>query len=272
MPEDVEEAVALEDVFPEVPGAVAGRMLRVACAALHLARMAAAVEGQEDRARAAQPRGHVDFVGVSGKVDQGARLEREQRRARVAVLLVLPHGVAPVLAGAGILELAGRHRQAVHREQQIHRVVLARMAGHLARDRELVLVVERQHLVVQPVRRLEVREAEGLAVELEAVPQYVQRALEVELLDQRTDQQLLQSRGVQGTHLGPELRLRRLQEGAHPRGKERALDVPFRICAGLPTALLVQHFLDVCLEGALVGLRHAVFTIRMAEMLRKRGT
>src|SRR4051812_4205487 len=46
--EDVEEAVALEDLFPEIAGAVAGGMLRVACAALDLARMAATVERQED--------------------------------------------------------------------------------------------------------------------------------------------------------------------------------------------------------------------------------
>ena len=57
---------------------------------------------------------------------QRARLEAEQRRARVAVLLVLPHGMPPALAGAGVLQLAGGDRQAVHREQQIHRVVLAR--------------------------------------------------------------------------------------------------------------------------------------------------
>jgi hypothetical protein len=63
------------------------------------------------------------------------------------------------------------------------------MAEHLARDRELVLGVERQYLVVQAVRRLEGRELEGLAVELEAVAQYVQRALEVEFLDQRADDQ-----------------------------------------------------------------------------------
>ena len=72
VPEDVEEAVALEHVFPEVARAVAGRMLRVAGAALHLARMAAAVEGQEVRVRAAQPRGHVHFVRIGGEVHQGA--------------------------------------------------------------------------------------------------------------------------------------------------------------------------------------------------------
>ena len=47
--EDVEEAVALEHLLPEVAGAVAGRMLRIARAALYLARMAAAVEWKEVR-------------------------------------------------------------------------------------------------------------------------------------------------------------------------------------------------------------------------------
>ena len=105
--------------------------------------------------------------------------------------LVLLHGVPPVLAGAGVLELAGRDRQTVHREEQIDRVVLAGMAGHLARDRQPVLGVERQHLVVQPVRGLEVGQPEGLAVELEAVAQDVQRAFEVQLLHQRLEEQSL---------------------------------------------------------------------------------
>ncbi len=147
------------------------------------------------------------------------------------------------------------------------------MTEHLARDGELVLAVERQHLVVQPVRWLEVREAEGLAVELEAVPQHVQRAFEVEFLDQRTDQQLLQYGGVQGTHLGPELGLRLLQEGAYPRGEERALDIPLRVRAGVPAALLVQHFLDVHLEGALVGLAAHLSSLLIAPPCsRTRGS
>ena len=96
--------------------------------------------------------------------------------------------MAPALAGARILQLAGGYRQAVQREHQIDGVVLARMAEHLPRDREPILLVERQHLVIETMRGLEGREPEGLAVELEAVPQHVQRALEVELLDQRSEQ------------------------------------------------------------------------------------
>ena len=70
--EDVEEAVALKHLLPEVARAVARRMLRVAGAALDLARMAAAVEGQEECVLAAQPRRHVHLVRIGGEMHQRA--------------------------------------------------------------------------------------------------------------------------------------------------------------------------------------------------------
>ena len=72
------------------------------------------------------------------------------------MVLVLPHGMAPALAGARVLELTGGDRQPVNREHQIQGVVFAWVAEHLARKGELVLRVERHHLVVEPVRGLEV--------------------------------------------------------------------------------------------------------------------
>jgi hypothetical protein len=50
-------------------------------------------------------------------------------------------------------------------------------------------------------------------------------------LTSAADQQLLQTGGVQGAHLGPELGLRGLQERADPRREERALDIPLRVRA-----------------------------------------
>ena len=128
------------------------------------------------------------FVRIGGEVHQRAALEAEQRRARVAVLLVLTDCMSPALPSPGVLQFAGRDRKPVDRKQQVDRVVLARMAQHLARDRELVIRVERQYLVVEAVCGFEVGEPERLAVELEAMPQDVQRALEVELLDERADE------------------------------------------------------------------------------------
>src|SRR5579859_6247286 len=43
MAQNIEEAIALEHFFPEVAGAVARGVLWIACAALHLAGMAASV-------------------------------------------------------------------------------------------------------------------------------------------------------------------------------------------------------------------------------------
>ena len=51
--------------------------------------MAAAVERQEERLLPRQPRRHVDLVRVGGEMHQRPLLEIEQRRARVAVFLVL---------------------------------------------------------------------------------------------------------------------------------------------------------------------------------------
>ena len=109
----------------------------------------------------------------------------------------------------------------------------------------MVLGVKRQHLLVQTVRRLEVRKPEDLPVELEAVTQDVQRAFDVELFHQGPDDERLQSGRVQRAHLGPEPGLRRFQEREHPRREKRTLDIPLGVSAGLPTTLPMQHVLDV---------------------------
>ena len=62
------------------------------------------------------------------------------------------------------------------------------MAQHLTRDRQLVLRVERQNLVIEAVRGLEVGEPEGLAVELEAMPEDVERPLDVYVLRERVEE------------------------------------------------------------------------------------
>ena len=75
--EDVEEAVAFQHFLPEIAGAVARGVLRVASAALHLAGVAASVEGEEAGVLAAEAGGHVYFVWVGGEMHQCPRLEAE---------------------------------------------------------------------------------------------------------------------------------------------------------------------------------------------------
>src|SRR5438105_2426187 len=104
--------------------------------------------------------------------------------------------------------------------------------------------------------RLEIRQPERLPVELEAVPQNVKSALEVELLDQRVQQQCLQPRPVQSPHLRPRLRLRLLQERKDPRREQRPLHVPFRGVALVPPAPAQEDLCDIGLEGSFRGLSH----------------
>ena len=76
------------------------------------------------------------------------------------------------------------------------------------------------------MRGPEVGEAEGLAVELEAVAQHVQRALEVELPDEGLDDQALQVAAVQTGHGVPLFGLRCPQEIDGARREQRPPGVP----------------------------------------------
>ena len=181
--------------------------------------MTAPVERQKVRRLFPQARSHVDFIRVGGKMHQCARLKLEQGSARVTVGLVLPDRVSPALAGTWVLQFAGCHGQAIHREEQVHSIVFAGMTRHLAGHRELILAVKRQYFIVQAVGWLEVGEVEGLAVKLESVPQNMEAALEIKFFDQRVDKQGLQSSAVQCLHFSPQLGLGVLEEGEHARGK-----------------------------------------------------
>ena len=121
MPKDVEKAVAREHVQPEVAGAVAGGMLRVAGAAFNLARLAAAIERQEMCLGTRKPCRHVDLVRIGREMHQGAGFEAKERRTGVAVLLVLAHRMAPALAGTRILQLTGGYRKTIQREHEDRR-------------------------------------------------------------------------------------------------------------------------------------------------------
>ena len=203
-PEDVEEALAFEHLAPEVVGAVAVGVGRVAGAAVDGAGVAAAVERQEARARAGEARRHVDLVGVGGEVDQGAPLEAEERRVGVAVLLVLADGVRarswPVM---GFLSSHRRHRHAVEREDEVERVALARVARRLPRDGQLVAPEAREGVRVEAVRRREVRETERAPGEAEAVAQHLDRALEVELARELRDDRATRCRRRAGRPCAP---------------------------------------------------------------------
>ena len=248
--EDVEEALAGEHVVPEVVRLVPVGVRRVPLAAVHGAGVAAPVEGQEARTLAGELRRHVDFFGVGREVDDRSLPEAEERRVGVPVSLILADSVAPGLTGHLVLEFAGGDRHTVEREDDVDRVLLAGVARHLPRDREVVGLEPGDCIGIECVRRLEIREPEGLAVEPEAVAEYVQRPLEVQFLHQRRDDALFEVGTVEPDHLGPLVGLGRLDEGDGARREECPVDVPLGEVA-LPPADPEQRRPDVGLEGLL---------------------
>ena len=185
---------------------------------------------------------------------QRTLFEIKQRRTRIAVDLVLLDGVPPSLVRAGIFQLDGGHRQAVDRQHDVSGGVIAGVARHLPRHGELVLPIQFQHIGRQCVGRLKVSQPEQLAVELEAVAQHMQAALDVQFLAQRFDQIGLQIAAVLRGHLAPQLGLSGFDESEHPRREQRACLVPFAIGAGQPASLLEQQVFHMELKSAFGGL------------------
>ena len=56
---------------------------------------------------------------------------------------------------------------------------------------------------------------------------------------------LFEAGAVERSHRGAELRLRCFEEGADSGREEGEIDIPFGARAGLPAALLAEHFFDV---------------------------
>ena len=165
--------------MPQVAGPVARRVLRVAGAAVDGARAAAPIERQETRSSTGEARRHVDFVRISGEVDECTPFETEERRVGVAVLPVLTDGIAPGLAGHWILEFACGYRYAVERKDEVDGIGLAQMTRHLPSHGELVAFESSAGIGVEAVGRCKVRDSERTSVEPEAVTQHFKYALEV---------------------------------------------------------------------------------------------
>ena len=205
--QQVQHAVARPDLLPQVGGGEAAPGGRVARAAI-----AALVERQEARRRAAQAGGHVDQVRVGREMRQAAA-EREERLLGVAVEAVLADGILDVLAGQRVLQFRGENGQAVQEEDQVQAVLVLQAVVHLAADRKEVAGVELAIRLVQPAGRPEVGELEFAAVALDPLPQDVQRAALLDLGGEPLQQPVARVRAVQLLELLPFLGLGGVDEG-----------------------------------------------------------
>ncbi len=254
--EDVEEAVALQHAFPEVGGAVAVRIGRVARAPI-----VAEVEGEEGRRQPRQPGGHVDLIGAGGEVDQRPALEGEKRLGglgdwvpRRAVVLVLPDGVVDRLCEVG-LQFGGGDREAVDEEDEVDAVIVVLAVAHLSHDAAADLLITLQGCRVEALRRAELAEVKAGVDVLEAAPQSAERPLLVEHLDQPLEHGLLRARAVHLLELGELSRLGVRKPAEHVLRVESSLAVVAPRVA-LEPAVVGQMGDEFRLEGALQVLGH----------------
>ena len=117
--QDIEKAIALPDLFPQVMGLISAGILGIACAGA-----IAQIEGQEVRGFPCEPCGHVDLIRVYGKMHEGPLLELEDQVIRVAVVLILVYGTPPCLAGHGVLEFGRGDRNAVQAQNKVERIIV----------------------------------------------------------------------------------------------------------------------------------------------------
>ena len=126
---DVGEPFAGEDLLPEVGRLEALRVRGVAGAVVPTL-----VEGQEPGGFAFELGAEAHLMVVHGEMGHAAA-ELEQLLARVAVELILLHGVSNRLLGEAVLEFKGGHRQAIDEQAQIQSslgfiAAVAELTGH----------------------------------------------------------------------------------------------------------------------------------------------
>ena len=110
---DVHHAVRLEHLLPQVIRGIPVRICRVALAAVITGTVAALVEGQEEGLVPGELRGHPRLVQVNTEERQDALVELKANFTRIAVSLPLLLGVFYILAGELVLQLKGKHGNAV---------------------------------------------------------------------------------------------------------------------------------------------------------------
>ena len=230
---EVEDAVAGPDPLPQVVGRIAvagGRQRRIPGAAA-----VAAVERQEPRLRPGKLGGDEDLLRVDREVGEATAVG-EERFARVAVVLVLPDGVSRVLALQRALEFRREDGDAVQEDPEVDALAGGPFAEvELPRDREEVGPVQALEFLVQPARRLEVREAELAARVPDSVSQHVERAPAANLAREPPEEARLDVRAVVLPELRPLRRLRGEEEVEHV-GRDQAEAAVVVVVAALVVA------------------------------------
>ncbi len=95
-------------------------------------------------------------------------------------IAVLLDRVAKGLAGEGVLQLGGGDGKAIEAQKDVDGLLVLQAEMNLAGDGEAVGLVELCGFGIEAAGGSEVREMEGLAEEIEAVAEHVERAAGIE--------------------------------------------------------------------------------------------
>ena len=199
--QQVKQAVPLQDLFPQIRGAIrppvwVGRIARAALMSF--------VQRQKMRGLAGQAGGHPHFLGIHRKMDQGASFECKDRLARVAVCPVLLFGLFYGLAAEGVLEFKRGNGNAIQAEGHIERkrrMTVAEM--ELAAQADTIGGIARFQVGVEPVGSLEIGHAQISAITFETMTQGMQRAIGIQPFTQIGQDLSRGIFGVQGFQLAP---------------------------------------------------------------------
>ena len=261
---DFQPAIPLPDLFPQVVGAVARGVGRVAGGAV-----VALVEGQELGGRALQLGGHHDRAVAQGEVHQCPTGEVQQGLGKGlafgpgdAVEPVLIHRRVDVLRKVG-LDFHGGHRDAVEEQHQVDHVIMPR--AHLPHHAQAVGGIPGLQRRVHGQCGFELGQLQGLAQakQFDPVPQHLQGAPVVKLLAHPVQQGGLSHRAMALGQGLPRLGLGGLRPSQHVGREDRPGGVvALCIAFGIQPAMGGQMVADVALELDLVVQGHGRRSLR----------
>ena len=169
----VHPGVAAPYLLPQIRGAVAVRVRRIACA-----EFVAPVERQEPRLGAGQAGGHRHRRRIDREVHHAGPAQGPV--AWGAVVAVLGDGVLDGLARVGALEFGGGHRYAVDEQCEVDGLVAGGIEGQLSGDRQHVGFVAFRQFWCEAVGWFEVREPDCDVAVHYSIAQHVHGASPVE--------------------------------------------------------------------------------------------
>ena len=173
----VQQAVPLKDLFPQIACGIAVRILRITRAAGHTCAVGTLIERQKTGVAVRKLRRHPYLVEINGKIDQKPVIQTERELFGAAVILILVDRADIVLHGKLILELQRHDRNAVYGQRHVNGVGIGSRIPELAGAAKDICLVAFYGDRVQIGFRLEKANLQLAAHILDAIAENIQKSL-----------------------------------------------------------------------------------------------